>query len=776
MVIGGQSRLAALKASAGGRKIDPRFYMAARCAVYMGLGMMMSCARVLGNGAPFGIAMVGCAGPGLSGAFTLAGASLGYILSGGVDWGIRYIAAAVLVYTIAFVFQELSVYKSDFFMPSSAGAVMALTGFLSSFSAQQGAVPLYAEIFLETALAFGGTYFFREALTNALRTTETAELKHSVAVMIMAACALMSFSKAVLFGTVSAGHVAAMVMVMTSAMKGGMLTGAAVGTVLGLAMDLTYSGAPFYTMSYAFSGLLSGVFGKHGRVLFVLSFILSCALSVVCAWDARLYMSVLFEMLCACAVFMLLPTPWLTHIGLMLQYVERGTGESGLRRFVAGRVKNLSEAYAALFETVRKNVEEPYNDENIARVFDRAADEVCVRCKHKNRCWNTEYMDTLSAMNDATQAMTEHGTLTVNDLPGYFRERCEGLPAFVAAVNGQLRAMSYRRQLRVHLKESRSVAWEQYNDIAEVLRRVAEELGSINGSDPLAERRLVRYLKSMDIDAEAAVYRDGSGRVRAIIESGRLSPLTKHEDYLEKLSSVVGVRLCLPGENAGAASRLTLLEAEPLAVSVGIAALKKRGEKVSGDKGTYFKTDSGVLCVILSDGMGTGDEAARDSAEVVGILEKFLRSGVDPAVAMKILNSVMLLKSQDSWGYATVDLMCVDLFTGDACFYKYGAAPSYVCSPKGVRRIKGETLAAGLGGGVGAAPDIVRMRLRPGCTAVIASDGVIVDADDEWIKALLSRGFDDMKALARSTLKEAEKLYGANDDMTVVTVRVEERA
>ncbi len=67
------------------------------------------------------------------------------------------------------------------------------------------------------------------------------------------------------------------------------------------------------------------------------------------------------------------------------------------------------------------------------------------------------------------------------------------------------------------------------------------------------------------------------------------------------------------------------------------------------------------------------------------------------------------------------------------------------------------------------------MRLKPGCTAVIASDGVIVDTDDEWIKNLLGKGFEDMKALARSTLKEAEKLYGANDDMTVVTVRVEER-
>ena len=274
MEVGEKGKLTALRASAAGRKIDPRFYMAARCAVFMGLGMMMSCARVLRTGAPFGMAMVACAGPGLSGVFTLIGASLGYVLSGGVEWGIRYIAAAVLVYTIAFVFQELSVYKQDFFMPSAAGLVMALTGFLGSFSMSAGTVPLYAELFLETALAFGGAYFFKEALSNTLRTTETAELRHSVSSMIMAACALMSFARVVILGAVSVGRIAALILVMTSAMKGGMLTGAAIGTVLGLAMDLTQDGAPFYTMAYAFSGLLSGVFGKHGRVIFVLSFIL----------------------------------------------------------------------------------------------------------------------------------------------------------------------------------------------------------------------------------------------------------------------------------------------------------------------------------------------------------------------------------------------------------------------------------------------------------------------------------------------------------------------
>ena len=173
--------------------------------------------------------------------------------------------------------------------------------------------------------------------------------------------------------------------------------------------------------------------------------------------------------------------------------------------------------------------------------------------------------------------------------------------------------------------------------------------------------------------------------------------------------------------------------------------------------------------------MGSGDEAAKDSAQVVAILEKFLRSGADGAAAMKVLNSALLLRSGEDWGFATVDLMCIDLFSGETCFYKYGAAPSYVRSGRTVRRIKGETLAAGLSLGGGNAPDVVRMKLQPGSTAIIASDGVIADGEDEWVKNILLRGGDDMKSLAKSTLREAEQLYGSGDDMTVVTVRVEER-
>ena len=773
MALGEQGRLLSLQRTAEGR-LDRRFFTAAHCGIYFTLGFATACAQVAENGAPFGMALVAAAGPGLSGVAALLGATLGYLASSGLEWGIRYVAAAVLVYTVAFVFHELPVYRTPFFMPAAAASVMAVTAWLGGVSLARDLVGLLSAMFLETVLAFGGAFFFREALAG---NGEDGGLRHGVAVMLLLSTLLMTLSRLIVLDTVSIGRVLALLLVMASAMKGGALAGAAVGTVLGLAMDVGNPGAPFYTMAYALSGLLSGVFGRHGRFLFALAFILSGALAVVCVWTTEIYVSALFETFCASVIFMLLPASWLGQLGMVLQGAERGSGESGLRRFAARRVKNLSEAYGELFETVRRSVEEPVNDENVARVFDRAADAVCVRCKSKNQCWNADYLDTLSAMNDATRAMVAKGSLSPEDLPGHFRAKCGNLNAFVTAVNGELRSMAYRRQLRARLSESRSVAWEQYADIAQVLGSVADELGSINGADPLAERRLLRYLRARDLDAEASVYRDGSGRMRIVIESGRLTPLTDEPDYLEKLSAVVGVRLCRPEETAAGASRLTLLEAEPLAVSVGIAALKKRGEKVSGDKGSYFKTDAGVLCVLLSDGMGTGDEAARDSERVVAILEKFLRSGVDPAVAMKILNSVMLLRSPDSWGYATVDLMCVDLFSGDACFYKYGAAPSYVKNGTSIRRIEGESLAAGLsaGDGAGIAPDTVRMRLKPGSLALVASDGVLADAEDDWLKSLLAQEGSDMKALARLVLRQAEERFGAADDMTVVTVRVEER-
>jgi len=739
------------------------------------LGFILSCAKVFGAYGPFGIAAVAQAGGGLGGFFCVIGSACGYLATFGFDRGIQYIAAAMLVFTVAYVFKDIKISQKTFFMPVMAFAVTLAAGALGAVYSIRAA-NVYLPIVTEGVLAFGGTYFFREAVSAAVRDTEAAELRHGVALAVLFACVLMAVVPVTVFGAISVGRFIAVLTLLAAAYKGGALSGAAAGATLGIALDIAYSGAAFFTMAYAFSGLISGFFARRGKTWFLLSFVLSNLVAVVVAASGGVNMMALFEAFAGSVIFLLLPESFLSYVGAFLQPAQLSEGESGLRRYTAKRILNMSEAFRELYDTVDKSLGSVENDENISKVFDKAADSVCSKCKNKNECWNGNYMDTLAAFNDTVPAIKNRGLVLRSDLPTHFADRCLRPEELVSAINGELRARLYRRQFRNRLAENRSAAYSQYFDMSHVLEDVSQELQNAYGPDVLVQRRLSRYLSSIDLEADVSVFRDRSGRLRIVMESARLGNLLREPEYLDKLSGVVGVRLCRqPGDETQ--GRVQLLEAEPLSACVGIASMKKKGESVSGDRGTYFKTDQGVLYVILSDGLGSGESAAKESVVAVRILERFLKCGVAPSVAMRMLNSMMLLKNGEQWGFASVDLMCIDLFTGEAGFYKYGAAPSYVKNGRTIKRIRGEALSAGLTVGEDGEPDIVKMRLKPGTVALIASDGVLAETDDSWVRNLLLE-FDgaDSKKLAREALQTALKQYGCTDDMTVLAVRIEARA
>ncbi|NLA87102.1 MAG: SpoIIE family protein phosphatase, partial [Clostridiales bacterium] len=427
------------------------------------------------------------------------------------------------------------------------------------------------------------------------------------------------------------------------------------------------------------------------------------------------------------------------------------------------------------YETVRTAVGGGRNDNDVAAVFDRAADDVCLNCSKTTKCWHLEYQSTVDAMNNATPAMLERGSLLETDQPEYFQRICIYLPEYVKSVNNELKALLYRRQYKKRLKDNQSAAFNQYSDISAILSGISDELGSGTSFEPEMENRLRKYLRSLNIKAETAVFRDRSGRLHAEIFGANFNQLNKIPDYLEKLSAVFNVRLCAM-DKSDEPDRIFLLEAEPLSASVGISCKKKNEKEPSGDRGAYFKTDEGILYVILSDGMGTGDNAARYSGDTVRILERFLRSGVAPETAVRMLNDLMLLKNEDDTGCATVDLVCINLFTGSALMFKYGAAPSYLRHGRAVRRIKGRSLAAGLGVPPHDAPDQLKMELRPGSAAVIASDGVTAGGEDKWLCETISK-FDgrEPRELSGAIIETAISKNGAEDDMTVIAIFVEER-
>lgn len=176
---------------------------------------------------------------------------------------------------------------------------------------------------------------------------------------------------------------------------------------------------------------------------------------------------------------------------------------------------------------------------------------------------------------------------------------------------------------------------------------------------------------------------------------------------------------------------------EKVHYAVGAALRPKEGETVSGDSITAFETDGGALYLLLSDGMGTGEAARRESAMVLRLLERFLRAGVDPESALKTLNAAMTLRSAETGSFTTIDLVRVQLQSAEAVIYKYGAAPSYLKHGGRVRRITGSSLPAGLHAEP-QSPDATRLPLEPDSFLVMVSDGVTDAEHDEWLQNLLA--------------------------------------
>ena len=473
-------------------------------------------------------------------------------------------------------------------------------------------------------------------------------------------------------------------------------------------------------------------------------------------------------------IFLLLPDSVLRKWDVLFQTEEKDERPVlRARELAVRRLEQSAAAFRELYEAIGTSfTPSRNNDGDIAVIFDRTASRVCRKCTLASVCWEKDYVTTFNALNDAVPQMLERGKGVPDDFPKHFSTRCLNFPRFLAAANEELTALSYRRQFGSRLRESRSAVCRQYADVSGILSEAAAEMGEDMAFEPRAEKRLQLRLKSIGQTGRTMVFSEASGRLRAEIEGKDVEPLLEH---LPELAEALGVTVTEPQIQKGNfGQRLVLLEAEPLTGTVAMASSRKRGEKVSGDSATYFTNEEGTLYLILSDGMGSGESAARESSITLRLLERFLRAGIEPEPALKTLNSALSLRGEVEGSCTTIDLMKISLFTGDATVYKYGAAPTYIKKGRRVSRITCNAMPAGTLG-AGAAPDVTRLRLEADDWVVLVSDGLADSMNDEWLREFLAawKGIDPAELAAQLLDREGES--DNDDDRTVLALRLGKR-
>jgi len=738
------------------------------------LGAVLAGGEILGGYAPFGIGMVACSGSGVDGLCALMGALFGYLAFHGFAGGLRFAAACVLTFSVAFAFYDVRLYQKVWFMPLTAAAMDAVTGFVYlSDTAWRASDAVFFST--EVVLAGVSAYFYRLALSVWRRKDETrASPRQTVSLFYLAATALIALAGLTFLNGISLGRAAGAAMIMALAYAGGPGAGAAFGVAAGISLDLADGGGPFYTMAFGFSGLLTGAGWKQGRLFAALAYVVANAAAVLWTWSDAPRISSLYEVFIASVVFLLLPQKTLR---VLSERLKRQPGQDSVRRAserVSERLASAAGAFRQVYESLRRSLPpRESNDNDASIVFDRAAQKVCRRCAMRGRCWEQDYVSTFGALNDALPAMLDRGRGESTDFPAWFSNRCMSFSAFLKAANEEVTALLYRREYRARVEENRGAVCRQYETLSDVLSAASAELSTQLTADLGREKKLRAHLAALAVEGEAAVYYDPQGHLRVEVTGDALEPL-RAPGEAQRLSELMNLPLRLSGEEGE--DRVVYLQAEPLMAVAGLAARRREGQTESGDSGAWFKRDDGSLFVLLCDGMGSGEAAHRESALAVRLLEEFLRAGLRSDAALRTINGALALKNQETGAFTTVDLLRIDLFTGQGEVCKYGAAPTYLRHGGSLTRFTGASLPAGLADGDQQGPDVTKLCLTPGDWVILLSDGVASSDDDAWVKeAITSFTGESPKDLARQLMEESEKRVGAADDRTAVVLRVAKR-
>ncbi len=736
------------------------------------LGFLSARAPIIDSFAPFGISFAA----GMPSPYILTAglsAAVGYfapVVGGG---GFRYFAALFATCAIRLLLGGINGLKR---LPVvSAATAFAACLSTSLASAAGGGISMTAAA-VEAVLAAAGGYFFNRA-AKAYEDRKNGPSEQQLACIIISLNIFLLGLYPLEIGAVSIGRIAAVAAVLCVSRYAHTAGGAIAGCVSSLFLML--SGRDFVSAAIclAAGGLLSGVFAPLGKLASCSAFILCAAVAAFLSeTDIGAYL-LLSESAFGAALFFVLPKSVSVKAGKLFAPPANIPSLEGLKRAVTMRLYFASQALSDVSETVSEVSRELklINTPDFDWVVKNVKNDGCNGCSLRSYCWENKYdamRDAVLIMSRLIKAGEDHPADKAGD---EFRERCLRPRRVENAVLRYYEEYASRLAAEARIEEIRGVVSDQFSGIADMLYDLGEEFERCESFDSPLAAKIAAALRENDLHAaDIAAKTDKYGRLS--VEIRLLLPPTTPINRMELLcivESVCGREFEPPTLNrAGGEAFLSFSEKAAFTVSLGVSQLCCGDGAICGDAYTAFPDGRGRMILLLSDGMGTGGRAAVDGAMASGLMERLLRAGFGYDCALKIVNSSMLYKSSDET-LATIDISCIDLYTGAAELLKAGAAPTIIRRSGRTGKAQSTSLPAGILRE--ASFDRANVSLKAGDIILMMSDGVTA-AGTDWICAELEahkNGSAQQLAERIAACARRRRDDGHDDDITVMAAILE---
>ncbi len=465
------------------------------------------------------------------------------------------------------------------------------------------------------------------------------------------------------------------------------------------------------------------------------------------------------------------------------------------------RLEALSDALGGLsrrFGKLSGRLRQPRLSE-LRRLTADALSERCAHCRARENCRAQTEALTDRLSEQLASILHRRGRVEPADLPDELYELCPYSEEVCNDVNQRYAKLS---EALMH-NEKTDVFAADYAAMATLLSDVLEEDvpdATSAEENRVAADRIFEYLSSEGVTVQGVVVAGShAGRRRVIVQGVGLRRLEASAPTVRaQLESLCETRLTPPafeGKGDDGVTVMTLAPEATLHVQYAgstVPAGTDSGDAlpepltdetprggyappaVCGDHIALFRTEGACFYALISDGMGSGEDASLTSDICVMFLERMLAAGGRVELSLRMLDNYICAKNSGTRDEcsATVDLMELDLMDGQAVFAKNGASPTYVVRDGTVYKLRSRTMPLGILKGMD--PRLLRFRMHPGDVVVMVSDGVTLGNDDcPWLIDLLSSPLPANMDTLRSDIIRRALSAGSEDDLSAIAIRVE---
>ena len=389
----------------------------------------------------------------------------------------------------------------------------------------------------------------------------------------------------------------------------------------------------------------------------------------------------------------------------------------------ADSLKHLSKTFLKL-----ESYKGTFTQEELEEMFEKVTDKVCRNCENREMCLGEKRVYTYQAMHEILCAAVEYGAELNIELKRKLKSQCILAPRFLRETLEVFENANVILIWIIWIVNYREGYAGQLKSFAKMIQYTTRELDAGIFEDEHMEKRLKTRLKKAGIRMLSAVFYmtpQGKYEIHLTVKAMKGQSVSTRE-LVRLVGDSVG-REMMPGRGERPVigedyCTVACMEGARFHTLQGVARIGKGCEKISGDTFLMTELPGGKQGIALSDGMGSGEDAFRESSMVVEMLEELLGAGFPVKTAVQMMNTALVI-GREEVRFCTVDVTLFDLYEGTCEFVKAGAAATFLKRQGEVEIIRSATLPIGVLQDIEI--DTETRRLESGDYVIMVTDGVM---------------------------------------------------